>query len=254
MKRIITIAVSSLALLASSGAAQAEHHGEAPQFQPVEMLTCNYNKGKGSKDLDRLISKFNAWADQNDPAYTAWVLTPNFTSADITFDVAWLGAWPDFAGLGAGTDMWPSSGLNGEWEKVLDCDSHAVATVANIVPAETSTPPESSVIMFQSCAMAEGATGADSFAAYKKMSAFMKGKGSKASAWVFYPGMGTGNSGDGDFDYYFVRGYPDYKAVAHDMEVIANGGGYMEGGKIFKGVSSCDHARAYDARLVRAGS
>ncbi len=229
----------------------AEEPMQAPSYSPVELFTCNYNKGKDSKDLDRVIGKFRKWADANDPGYTAWTLTPVYTSADIEFDVGWLGTWNDFAAQGASADNWAANGMQADFDKVISCDSHSSAASANIIPPASETPPESGVILFSSCTYAEGSGGEQAFAAHQQMSAYMKSKGSTAGAWVFYPGMG---SGDIDFDYYFVRGYTDFKAVAHDSNVITNGAGYRKAGEIFKGVTDCDIPRAYAASLVRAGS
>ena len=252
MKTTANIFASAcLTSLAFSAQTVAEHHGEAPGFQPVELFSCTYNKGKGARDLDKVIVKFRKWADKNDPGYSAWTLTPAFTSADITFDVAWLGAWPDYASQGAANDNWPANGMQADFDKVLTCDSHSLVHSTNIAPPANDTPPASAVILFSSCTNAEGSDGDGNIAAHKKMSAYMKSQGSTAGAWIFYPGMG---SGDTDFDYYFIRAYDSFARLAHDDNVIANGGGYMKARGIFKGVVSCDHPRAYSATLVRAGS
>jgi len=241
---------TGLAACAFSGQLMAQET-QAPGFQPVEMFTCNYNKGKDRKDLDKVNAKFSKWADANDPGYTAWALTPAYTSADITFDVAWLGTWNDFASQGKSGDNWPVNGIQADFDKVITCDSHASAASVMITPPANEAPPASAVIMFSSCTNADGVSPEQAYEAHVKMSAYMKSKGSTAGAWAFYPGMG---SGDLDFDHYFIRGYADFKAVAHDSEAITNGGGYMKAGEIFKGVTSCDIPRAYAATLVHAGS
>jgi len=42
-----------------------------------------------------------------------------------------------------------------------------------------------------------------------------------------------------------------YDSLGKDMDIIANGGGWMERGKVFGGKVSCDSFRLYEADLVR---
>ena len=58
MKKII-ILLSSLPLLWCTSISAQE--SEMPNLGAVELYQCNYNKGKGSKDLDRAVNKWNKW-------------------------------------------------------------------------------------------------------------------------------------------------------------------------------------------------
>ena len=249
-----TIAVSCLALYTWSGIAQADHHmeAEAASFEPVEIFTCSYNDGQDQGDLDRVIGRYNKWADKNDKDYTAFVMTKGFTNSEQDFDILWLGVWDDGHKMGAGTDNFitNSGSLQAEFDKVLTCPVHQLNASVNIKPPMNETPPDTSVVTFSSCTLAEGKSPEDGFEAHTKWAAYLTENGSKAGMWILYPGIG---SGDTDFDYYVVMAHPDYTSVGHDFELFGNGGGWRKAGEIFGGVVSCDGARAYNSRVVRRG-
>ena len=245
---------TGLIALLWSGVALAQDAAEAPNFQPVEMYTCNYNKGKGARDLDRAVAKFNEWSDANDPTgYTAWTLTPQYFNADITFDVAWLGAWNDHAAMGSNTDTFVSKGaeVQAGFDRALTCDSHTGAQAVEVQPPQNAAPPATGIVMFSSCTLAEGVGPADAFAAHVAWAKYLDGKGSKVATWNFYPGLGTGTM---DFDYFVVNAYGNYTDLAATTEILTNGGGWMEAAKIFAGVVSCNGPRVYDSQLRRNGA
>jgi hypothetical protein len=119
-------AICLLPLLWSSNVLAQEP--EPLTFVPIEIFTCSYNKGKDYDDLQRVIDKWNKWADENFPVpYTAWTMSPNFFSTEQDFDVIWLGAWQNGKDMGAGLEAWNSASgiaMNAEFEKVVDCDTH----------------------------------------------------------------------------------------------------------------------------------
>jgi hypothetical protein len=247
-----TTTLAGVCILAAGFAntVQADHHMEAAQAAPVEMLTCNYNDNSDRDDLDRVISKFNKWADKNDKSYTAWTITPNFVNADITMDVGWLGAWPDGNAMGVGLEAWDEKGLQAEFDKVMTCDTHIGASSINIKPP-TSTPPGDGVISFASCTLDEDSSPEKLMGAHRAMAEFMGGKGSSAGVWLFFPNWGAG---DMDFDYYRVIGHDSYTEAGKSTEIYNNGGGWQKAMEVFDGVSSCDGPRVYSADLVRTAS
>jgi hypothetical protein len=248
-----TILGTGVVALLFSGITAAQEPLVPPRFQPVEMFTCDYNKGKSAKDLDKVVAKFNKWSDQHEPTgYTAWTLTPHFVNADIDFDIAWLGAWTDNATMGAQTDNFLAKGgaIQADFDRVLTCDSHEGAQAVTIKPGASTEAPENAVVMFSSCTLADGVGPGDSFAAHVAMARYMDSQGSKAATWAFYPGLGSGST---DFDYYMVTGYANYADMAATTEIMTNGGGWMEAAKIFAGVVSCDGPRSYLSQRRRSG-
>jgi hypothetical protein len=229
--------------------ALADHHMAADKAQQVELFTCNYLDGADRGDLDRVIAKYNKWADKNDDKYTAWTLTPNFANPEVDWDIGWMGAWPDGQSMGAGLDTWMAKGLQSEFDKVLSCNMHIAAASVNIKPPKNETPPPTAVVSFRSCTMAEGADFEDVFESTQAMGKFMQGKGSTGGAWMFFPTLGAG---DVKFDYFFVLGYENYAALGHDQEVISNGGGWQKRQELLGGKTSCDVPRVYTAELVRS--
>jgi hypothetical protein len=249
MKRIL-IALC-LTPLFWSGASVAQDQ-EAPNLTAIEMFTCNYNKGKGSKDLDRVIDKWNAWADkENFIPYNAWTLTPMFGSADYSFDVGWLGAWKDGAGMGKGLQQWKNEGgaMQAEFDKVLTCDAHFSYTSANFKPQQGDWPAKG-LTVFTDCTVAEGKALEDSIAAHGKWAKHLTDSGSKAGMWAFYPMFG---GGDENYDYKIVMAHPDYVSLGNDHNNYTNGEGWKVGREMSQGVVSCNTPRVYDSVLRRNG-
>ena len=109
MKFFLSVLVTFFAIIAWSSQALAQGEDKTPTLNPLEMYTCNYLKGKDRGDLDKVITRWNAWTDDNDPApYTAWVLTPVFFGPEITFDVVWMGACGRF-GVRFASDLYAVS-------------------------------------------------------------------------------------------------------------------------------------------------
>jgi hypothetical protein len=249
--KLITSLITSVGLFVFAWCSQAlaQDEGGAPQVVPAELYACNYLKGRDRSDLDKVIARWNTWSDAHDPAsYRAWVLTPNFVSSDIDFDVAWLGVWPTHADMGRSLQTWRDSGgeMNTAFFRVFSCDQHSSMAV---LPLQApSDPLEKSLVRFSDCTLAEGAEPEQVLAAHRKFHKYMSSKGSDTLAWMFYPGMGAG---DIDFDYKLVLANSDYNSLAKAMDIIANGGGWMERDKVFGDKVSCDSFRLYEADLVR---
>lgn len=218
---------------------------------PIEFFACNWQDGKGMADLDKVTKKFNEWSDKNDGGYSAWVLTPQFHNG-VAFDVGWLGAWPDGNAFGKGQDMWRKGGreLAADFASVVDCSAmHGLATSA-VVHAPNG-PGGDGVVMFAQCTMQDGKSPAAALPAHKKAAAAMVGMGSKASSWLFYPGLGAGNI---DFHYWQVIAFNNYEELGAATELYINGGGWEKVMGILGPVSRCASPTVYDATVVRTGS
>jgi hypothetical protein len=238
---------SSLAVCAMQASAQ----DAMPRLVPVEIYMCDYVKGKDRADLQRVIDKWNKWADASAyPAYTAWVLTPNFFAPNYDFDVGWMGAWQDASGMGGGLQQWSfaDGGMNAEFQKVVDCKQHGLMASMNLKMPEAWGGPTGAV-SFSDCTIATGKTGDQVLAAHRGWADHLTAKGSKAGQWLFFPGPGAG---DVSWDHKVVTGYGDYQSYGADFEGFTNGGGWREQAKLADTVA-CGSARLYTSELVRDG-
>lgn len=225
---------------------------EAPRFVPVEIYGCNYLKGKDYGDLQRVIDKWNVWMDENGVApYTAWTLTPFYTSrTEYDFDVAWLGAWADGAGMGATHQQWVfGDSMQEEFDKVVDCPMHTGYASANLkMPA--SWPNETGVTVFSDCKATGDKTAADAYDMEKAWADYMGSMGSEAGIWIMYNGPGVSDNG---WQYKHVVGHADFASFGAGFETITNKGGWMKGAEIFGDNAECNGSRVYATQLIRDG-
>jgi hypothetical protein len=216
---------------------------------PVDFRACTFRDGKGMKDLDKVSEKFRAYANKHDFDYAAWALIPQFQSA-VPYDVGWLGAWPSNEAFGVSMEKWMSTGKDvaGEFNSVMDCGSrHELAMWVPVTAADSS--PEEGVLMISRCSLRDDNTEADAYQAHIKFGNHMRGLGSMASSWLFYPTMGTG---DIDYDYYHAVAFYRYSDMGAAMELYSNGGGYAMANKTVNQVSECSTPIVFDALSVRA--
>ena len=87
------------------------------------------------------------------------IATPFVFSADLTYDVLWLGGWPNGAAMGAGEALYMTQGeeVANAFESAADCSSHAqYAEVVQRQPA--GPPPTNGVALFTDCKVHDGRT------------------------------------------------------------------------------------------------
>ena len=250
MKNIlIALATGSLVTAAgcNNGVAQDEEKASEPAV-PVEIYTCTYNEGMGPADLDAATAKWNAWADErgmND--YTAWTLTKFYSGPEQEFDVIWLGVSPTAKAMGAAQDEYLANGAEIEagFAKVLTCDAHVnFAAVEFKAPPEREDPSDNIVISFSDCNIAEGKSFDDDIApAIRAWTEYRTETGSEAGRWVLFPAYGGGGE---EFDYKSVTAHENHEAKGADWDTYS-AGGYKKAGELFRGVSSCDSSRVYNA-------
>lgn len=226
---------------------------EPPSFTSVEGFTCSYNKGKGPKDLAKVNTKWNAWADGNNlPAYNAWNLTPNFVDSETTMDVVWIGGWQNGIDMGEGLDLWKTKGskISAEYAKVLSCGEHSNFASYNVRLADISSPSTSGVVTFSDCSLEEGKSIEEGMAAIATWVKHLDSTGSKSGMWVFFPSFG---SGDNDWDFKMVESHRNYASLGHDWENYGNKQGYAKARSVFTGVMQCGDKRVYDSEMIRNG-
>lgn len=247
MSKLLAVVVSVLAVSVGWGQSASAQQA-TDRAAPVEFFACNYQDGKGLSDLMKVGKKFSQWADKNDMNYSAWILTPQFTAADVGFEVGWLGGWSDGNAFGKGQDAWMAGGsdLAGDFDAVIDCMSHEMASSAAVNAPDG--PGGNGVVMFSECTLQPGKTHRQALDGHRKVGAMMKGMGSKASSWAFYPGMG---SGDIDFHYWSVIAFNNYTEMGAATELYINGGGWEKAMGILAPLTRCKSPSVFDAHVVR---
>ena len=155
LQKVVT-ALSAVTVIGLQ-AIPAQAQDDQVKASPVEFFACNFMKGKGMKDLDKVADAFSAWSSANDGNYSAWILTPQFHDEELAFDIGWLGGWTDANAFGKGQDAWQAGGekLAADFDKVVDCSiSHELASSVEIsAPAGV---PGDGVVMFAECTLNEG--------------------------------------------------------------------------------------------------
>lgn len=217
--------------------------------RPVDFRACNYREGKTKQDLDKATEMFRNWANKNAVSYSAWLLTPETYSGD-SFDVGWLGAWPNSVDYGVGMEKWktPGNPVAAELNSVLDCSSgHEMAMSLPINAPDTTA--EDGVLLFYQCSLNAGKSLADAYTAHLELGQTNKALGSLALSWMFTPAAGSGKI---DFDYYYVIGFYRYSDMGATMEIFFNGGGAANREKILGPVASCRTPNGYDVENIRA--
>lgn len=254
MKRLRIAAVAAAftgLFFAGAAVAQVSKDGMG-KVLPVEIFTCKYNDGKGAGDLDKVISRWTKFMDDNGiDSYAAWTLTPYHYGSEQDFDIAWLGAFADGNAMGSNINTWLSKG--GEIQKafsdVMDCESHSALSSAMYKANAANETPASGIITMMDCKLNEGHRYSDIKAAEIKWARYLTDKGSKAAYFHWFPVYG---GGDAEFDYKVVFSYANYMELGAAFELGANGGGREAGQEIFDDIDECDDARVYIAKNVRA--
>jgi hypothetical protein len=250
MKKLF-VALCTLPLLGSALVAAQDE--SAPNLSAVEIYSCNYNKGKGQKDLDKVVAKWNDWADETGyTPYNAWSLAPVFGCPDYSFDMGWLGAWENGAEMGKGLQQWKKGGgaMQAEFDKVVSCASHVAFTSANLkAPAQSDWPAEG-VTAFSDCKIAQGKKLEDAIKVHSGWAKHLTANGSKAGLWMFLPSMG---GVDVDYDYKMVVSHPDFVSLGIDNNAYTNGRGWEKERELSQGVVSCGVPRVYNTELLRNG-
>lgn len=242
--------VTATSLMLCVGAVSAQEEDKAPTIFPVDTYTCNYNDGKGPEDLNAAIDGWNAWMDeQGADNYFAMTMTPNYHGPD-TFQVGWLGFAPTAEELGAGADNMAANGQaqGAAFADAVTCDTHSnFASMMVKEPPERQTP-DSIVLAFSDCSVADGNSMSDVFDALDLWTAYQVENGYQSGSWVFFPAYG---GGDVEFDFKMVSSWDNNAERGRDYDLYANGGGYQKRGEIMGDMLSCNVSRVYDGTVHR---
>ncbi len=250
MKKKITIVTAAL-LLAWTGPAMAEDEADdAMTIYPVETWTCNYNEGKGPADLDKATANWNKWMDESGgEAYGAMTVTPWYYGGD-TFDVGWIGFWPDGATMGAGTDHYLTNGSKAAagFAEAVTCDSHSnFATTMIKSPGDRETP-DNLVLYFSDCNLRDGTEWSEVLAGLRAWGDYMTEQEYGNGLWLMFPAFG---SADMKFDFKQVTSYDTHAQAGAAYDKYANGGGWEKRFELLGDKLKCDVSRVYNAAFRR---
>ena len=245
-KTLIMLATSGLICTLGAGNSFADSHGEGElkPASPIELYACSYKDGKGPADLDKAVAAWNAWADKHQlNAYSAWTLVPYYSGPEQEFDVIWLGGSSKAAELGRAQDLWLATGGNEMqgFNDVWSCDTHAnFATLQFKKPLERENP-NSVVLSFTDCSMADGVVFDDLVPSLMEWSKYREGHGSTSGMWVLFPAYGGGGEA---FDFKFVASWQNLQEQGADYDQY-NESGWQKGNELFAGKVDCDSSRVY---------
>jgi hypothetical protein len=250
MKITCTTLFVATALCLSAGLAQAQD--DSPQITPVEFFPCTFNDGKGMADLQKVITKWNAFMDDNDAAgYQAWLLMPNFVSGDnAAWHVGWLGAWPSGKAMGESLNVWHGKGgdMQKAFDEVVSCAAHINYAVMQMKDVDRE-PSDQPVLTFSNCTADRKANMDAAFGAVREWIDYESAQGIDSPHWVFFPGYGEPQ--ESDYDFKWVTGYKDYAAFGREWDAYANEGGWQKAQDVFRGTLDCDNPRVYTVKRVR---
>jgi hypothetical protein len=249
MKTRIAIPLLCLAPLVLVGTASAQE--EAPQPTPiVEVFGCTFNGSNDMADLQAVTTRWNAWADRNNISdYTAFLMTPYLHSDQLTYDVLWLGAWPNGTAMGVDEAPWIAGGgdVEEEFAAVIDCSSHA-QYAEFVIGAPEGPVPEAPIVAFSDCKVDEGRTVEEAITALAQWREYLVANGVDEFNAVFFPI--AGESPDSDYDFKTVEGYENIQSYGRMLDVITRGG-YQRADELFGRLLDCDSPRVYVFDLVR---
>jgi len=99
---------------------------------PVEFWSCKFEDGYSMEDLNKWVVKWNKVIDGlDDQSYSAYIMTPGFSSNLGNVDFVWAGSWTSYATMGAGFEEYFGAGgkglaIHSEFEKITNCSSHTL--------------------------------------------------------------------------------------------------------------------------------
>lgn len=240
---------ASVCAIAWSAPAQAQL--PPALITPLEVRTCDFVGDKSRADIDRLAAEFNSWMlESNAPEYDAYVLFPVLHSAEIDFDLAWVGSWPDGATMGESMAHYFAAGaaLGPLFDSVFACRDNRNFSVVTLRPPANGAgfnPVEMST-----CTLRLGAALGDAIARVREWVDYTETLGSTAAHWLLFPALGE--SSDADYTFKWGVGYATFTAFGRDYDQLTNGSALDRYNELLGGSVRCDSPRLYATRTIRS--
>ncbi len=250
MRKRLFFASLCLAVFATSMAiAQSPEEAPAatgPSFQPIEIYACSFNEGQTMADLKAVTAGWNAWMDENGRTeYWASLLLPMFHSAEIDFDIGWVGGWQSGAAMAESIEFWVNNGgeHSAAFERVLDCDIHINFAVYTVQPNPDPFAP--GPVEFSDCKLEEGK---EMSAAISAVHQWVAHEGDGRGHYLLFPAWGEASDSEYEFKWVSVSGYGTLGELWDDF---GTGGGWQKYEELFGGLLDCDSPRIYHGMSVR---
>jgi hypothetical protein len=227
--------------------------GAQPQalIAPVEVRECHFAAGKGQGDLEGLASAFNQWMERNAaPEYSAYALLPLLRSAEVDFDLTWVGAWPDGTTMGESMAHYFARGaeLDPIFDAVMDCKSKRNFSVVTL--RQPADPGSFGPMEVATCTLRLGADLTSALQAAGQWVDFTATVGSTAGHWLLFPAYGERS--DANYNFKWAVGYESLEAFGRDYDQLTNGDGLNRYNELFEFLARCDSPRLYSVRTIRA--
>ena len=219
-------------------------------IRPIEVRTCDFAAGKGRADLDVLATELNRWmVESGAPEYDAYALFPLAHSAEIDFDLAWVGVWPDGTTMGESMAHYFAQGaeLASIFDAAMSCRDNRNFSVLTVraPAAERFSPMEVST-----CTLRLGAALDDTLAAVREWVDHTGSIGSTAAHWLLFPAYGE-RSGT-NYTFKWAVGYASFEDFGRDYDQLTNGSALDRYNELFELITRCDSPRLYAVRTIRA--
>lgn len=255
MKRLLSgTIVAGLVVSSAVGNALAQNEQPAvPPMRPIETWTCNLKEGKQPADLAALNKEWIEWMDeQGGKDYVALFITPFFFD-NPSFNVGWIVVYDNGHSFGVSSDQWmtASGDLGEKFDEFITCSGHAAWSSILVNTPDTDSPPDPAdnrfVMSFTDCALGEGETLQDYFAAMGEWDAFSRAHGIEEAGWLWFPMVGESHA---DYDFKLVMSQDDYTTMGANWQKVVDGH-WRKHNELFGDVVDCEVPRVYNAEMLR---
>lgn len=246
------IMVASIAcFFAGIGTATGTSHEQSGlSFRPLEIYGCNFNDGKGMADLARATERWNNWMDkENQTNYWAYTLAPVYHSAELSYDMLWVGGWQDGANMATSMNHWITRGgdMQDEFAKAVTCNAHINFAVFDL--KREDSPSSGGPVEFANCTVKENRSIGDVIHAGEEWVKYQSDHGVVAGHYLLFPAWGE--TSDAEYDFKWVTSY-SYDALGKSYDNYGTGGGWRKADELFDSLMDCDSGRIYHSSQVRS--
>ena len=227
----------------------ADDHMQAPTFFPLEGFACNYNSGKDSDDLAKVIEEWNEYVDTTGVTYNAWIFTPYYFSEDMTADTIWIGVAPTWEEMmEAAETMTSEEGqkIQAKFDRISDCYDH---TSWGLEIVRASDEYGDGLATTQWCSLNEGVTREQVLAADKKMNAYLDEENVSGGVSRWWAGSGLPSRFDADM--LWVQTASSMTEYGRRVDRAVNRGGNQVMGSLYGDLMSCKNREVFSVNAVR---
>lgn len=250
-KKIASSCIGMCAVLLSIHDASAQEQGAPTPTPIIEVFGCNFVNNSDMGDWNALATRFNAWADRNNlKDYTAFTMTPYVHSDQLTYDVLWLGAFPNGAAMGADEALYFARGadIDAAFGAIVDCSIHQHFAELNLREPQGPPPETDGIASFSDCKVGDGRTVDEAIEALGEWNDYLTERGSDLFSAMLFPL--AGESDEADYTFKLVEGFASIEAYGRDIDVYTSGG-FRRADELLGRVIDCDSPRLYRLNRVR---